>query len=317
MFPKNVYGSVNACLIYIDDEGSDSFYDSIKRLISELTIKKDHHPMLIETKYDGDQNEEEEQEENKSTIKHLPIFNNFYIISKEKTIEENINDIKNSQIVFVPPYHSRLDDKIIEFLNNEITYRGLAIIFFRGIEPDNLPFRLNIINNHYVDWAYGKTFQLNYPFFLKYVTNDKNQFCKELFPLIENYGKDLEKLSNISKDEVSSENTPKRIKVENHYINGILPVKVHNFETDWICFANAKCENYKEDGCSILLSKKKRILFNHWYGYSESDSQFSKDLTYCFIRYLLFEHLNYVNIWMTNKLSDRIEDGKLGDIEFV
>ncbi|KAL9643027.1 hypothetical protein ABK040_010718 [Willaertia magna] len=222
-----------------------------------------------------------------SQYKFLEIFK----WTGDNTHDELKEHLKTIDILFVCPNTANLPSDILEILKRLINSLRLTIVFFRGFEDQCLPIQLGYCNSR-VQHSSTDGFLLN----VKEIRNLKSKIFEDEI---------LQKYKDLIKD--FEEN--KTINTNGSYLTGIPNDTMVNLN-DWISLATT--EFGRLNGC--LIHKKFKILFCHWYGYNESDIDFSKDLTRVCIYYILFEHGSVGGEKFRLKLFEKIEKCQLGDI---
>ncbi|KAL9654928.1 hypothetical protein ABK040_008718 [Willaertia magna] len=234
--------------------------------------------------------------------------------------------LSSSSLLLIPPNYQALSDQVVQHMKGLIETNQLAIVFFRGIiKKASLVERLGFLNDSYVDWGVGKTFQLNYNLLLQQSMLTKslhfhhllNKYGKEMQEFCEKFCVKPEEVASIALNNNDSKletETPPKIAINSYYCTGLKPQKLCQ-PNDWICFAT----NYtnQELRYSILVHKEKKVLFSHWYAFEGECKDFSFDLVHSFVQYILFEH-KCVKELLKEKLKVRIvEDFKLSDIDVI
>ncbi|KAL9643187.1 hypothetical protein ABK040_001675 [Willaertia magna] len=205
--------------------------------------------------------------------------------------------IKTSiDILFVCPSASDLPNDIILLIDQLIQSLKLSIVFFTGFEEKCLPVQLNYLNLRST-FSYPSSFVLN----VKEIKNLKSlTFENEI----------LNKYYNLI-NETFNNNLCENL--GGTYLTGIKKESIKNLN-DWIILSFS---NKIQNGlyCS-MIHKKYKVLFSHWYGYAQSNNDFSQDLTKVSIYYILNEHCKYLltSEKYKEKLFEKTSSNQLIDI---
>ncbi|KAL9645683.1 hypothetical protein ABK040_003416 [Willaertia magna] len=210
----------------------------------------------------------------------------------------------NIDIIFFNPY-SVCPVELTETLRGLVNEKKLSIVFFRGIDTHNGPNMLNFTTSNYMDWGYSNSFILylqnflRIPFFKDFIVKyeniisdfERNNLFLEdinLLPLQDMTCK-TSNLKQLIKTLTKYKDSLQKFNINCDYITSINFDKINNLEKDWIILGFGQGE-MNHPGISILLHKELKVLFPHYYGFSDNDVLFSRDLLKTLIAYLLMEH---------------------------
>ncbi|KAL9642501.1 hypothetical protein ABK040_011068 [Willaertia magna] len=248
---------------------------------------------------------EEEQEENKLSFFVSGISFNWYsgiytvnspFLSQLDVIDCNLldkneNTLINYDILFIGEYVT-FSNKMLKELTEMIESKKISIVFLTSNFSDSLVTQLNFVkkDKYFVTNAYE----------FKLISNTLTELSKDSFILRE----------FITNNKIESKENG-LIEVENigYNFRVFLKNSIVNLN-DWHILA--KCEG----GYSELIHRNYKILITHWgAGYSPG-SQFSFDLFYYLVKYLLFEHKENDGYNRFKELLVCSGSSKLSDISF-
>ncbi|KAL9655154.1 hypothetical protein ABK040_008929 [Willaertia magna] len=224
--------------------------------------------------------------------------------------QNNIDILSHCSLLLIPPNYLQLSNDLVQHIKTLIDTNRLACIFFRGITTTApLTTRLGYLNDGYVDYGQGSSFQVDYKILLQHIDITNSFHLKSLL----NYGKKMKEFyENVKTKDITD--IPGELQLNTQFCTGLKPQKLCQPD-DWICFANAYQNS--ELRYSILLHKEKKVLFSHWYAFEDCIEGFCLDLLQSFVQYLVFEHKIEKKL-LKEKLRVRIlEDFKLNDINIV
>ncbi|KAF0981894.1 hypothetical protein FDP41_011755 [Naegleria fowleri] len=258
------------------------------------------------------------------TLNRLQQYTDLLIVKDASNFDQNDEslmrrEILDTDLICFDPY-STIKDIYVPLINDRVERGELALVFFRGIDCNSAPYMLQYVNVPYVDWANSSSFSLDIDGIRKVDSQHLNRFLRKYHSLTLKFSANREKLIDFDENGVKilKELTANiyehffKLDLSGSYICGQSFNKMEK-ENDWLTFGYGKGE-HDHVGRSILVHKTYKVMFPHFYGFSEQDSQFSKDLLRCLFEYLLLEHGKRKGSLFFSRLLKSSQQGQLSDI---
>ncbi|KAG2387956.1 hypothetical protein C9374_000806 [Naegleria lovaniensis] len=258
------------------------------------------------------------------TLNRLQQYTDLLIVRDASSFDQNDEtlmrmEILDADLICFDPY-STIKECYVSLINDRVERGELALAFFRGIDGNSAPYMLHYVNVPYVDWGNSSSFSLDIDNIRKVDSQHLDRFLRKYQSLTLKFAANREKLIDIDENGVKTlkELTATiydsffKLDLNGSYICGQSFSKMEK-ENDWITFGYGKGE-HDHVGRSILVHKTYKVMFPHFYGFSEQDSQFSKDLLRCLFEYLLLEHgKRKRSLFFTRLLKSSLQ-GQLSDV---
>lgn len=225
------------------------------------------------------------------------IFNEVRELGLESASLDVMRDNINSSDVLCFCPNSTINQELEPWINRKVHQGDLSLIFLRGIENFSAPYQLGYVNNSYVDWANANSFALDVLHVKQLNSIHLNRFLQKYNAETKLFYENSEKL--ISKDHTGKDvispvdshlfSTFHKINLDGSYICGETNSKVVDYEKSWTTLAYSTGDT-DQVRSSVLIHNQYKVMFPHFYGFSEADTEYSKDLLKALIQYLLLEH---------------------------
>ncbi|KAL9646412.1 hypothetical protein ABK040_006411 [Willaertia magna] len=238
-----------------------------------------------------------------------PLFKDLFTISycvDTTDTDKWLEIIPEVNIIFFSANSHYFSEEVVQLINTRIQEKKLTLFFFRFVSGNNIARQLNFYKektDSSVHYSGGRNFKLNFNDFDKLFTDNYHK-------LSFNVQYQLNQFTDTYSGEIKMMKGNNYVNIGNEYMNGVI-LKDLTCVDDWYILA----DNLEKTRGTILLHKKFKVCFCHWY-FSQNDNEFSKSLLKLTFSYVLLDHLNDKNIVKYfNNLKKRQEECKLTDID--
>ncbi|KAL9646091.1 hypothetical protein ABK040_007969 [Willaertia magna] len=238
-----------------------------------------------------------------------PLFKDLFTIIDCKESNNStkwLEIIPKIDVIFFSASSEEFLEEVVQLINNRIQEKKLTLFFFRFVNKHNIARQLKFYKEQTISsmhFDYGQNFKLNFNDFDKL-------FIESYHNLSFNVQHYLNQFTDIYSKEIKVMKGDVYIDIGNQFMNSVI-LKDLTCIDDWYILA----DNIDKTRGTILLHKKFKVCFCHWY-YRPDDSEFSNSLLKLTFSYVLLDHLHDKKIVKYfNNLKKRQEECKLTDID--